>query len=142
VSLDAQNALSTPIVGRAAAYADIDHDGDLDVILTQIGKPPKLLRNDQTSGHNWVQFDLRDETGAPALGASIELVTAEVHQYGRVEPTRSYLTQVESILSFGIAKRNKIDRVSIQWPHGSTLTINDPAINQRHRIQRSSPNSD
>ncbi|MGB5621381.1 MAG: VCBS repeat-containing protein, partial [Gammaproteobacteria bacterium] len=45
--------LSRPLVGRGAAYADIDGDGDQDVALTQTGGPPLLLRNDQASGHAW-----------------------------------------------------------------------------------------
>ena len=134
VSLAADNNLSQAIVGRAAAYADIDKDGDLDVILTQVGESPKLLRNDQKTGHNWIQFEILDDVGASAYGAEIEIITTEHRQFGRVEPTRSYLSQVETTLTFGIGKANEIESVKIKWIDGKTLSIDNPAINQRHRI--------
>lgn len=134
VALGSDNDLSLPIVGRGAAYADIDRDGDQDVILTQIGAPPRLLRNDQASGHNWIQFDVLNSAGMATYGAVVEIVTGEHRQQRRVEPTRSYLSQVETTLSFGIGNNDRVDYVEIKWPDGETLTIAEPAINRRHRI--------
>lgn len=135
VTIDAENDLSKPIVGRGAAYADIDKDGDLDVILTQIGEAPQLLRNDQTTGHNWIQFDVLNDAGVIDYGARAELVTGELRQYARVDPTRSYLSQVESTLSFGIGNRKRVDSAYITWSDGKKRLIANPAINQRHRIK-------
>jgi hypothetical protein len=140
VSLGIENDLSRPIVGRGAAYADIDGDGDQDVILTQIGAPPRLLRNDQASGHNWIQFDVLNDASVAAYGAIVEIVTGEHRQQRRVEPTRSYLSQVETTLSFGIGNHERIDYVDIKWPDGQTLRIAEPAINRRHRITPEAPN--
>jgi hypothetical protein len=137
--LTAENDLSTPIVGRGAAYADIDNDGDLDVILTQIGESPKLLRNDQQTGHNWIQFDVLNEHGIPAYGSRVELETTASQQYGRVEPTRSYLTQVQSTLSFGLADLDAVVSVKIIWPDGTTRKIDNPAVNERHIVKRIVP---
>ena len=136
VALGSDNDLSLPIVGRGAAYADIDRDGDQDVILTQIGAPPRLLRNDQASGHNWIQFDVLNNAGVATYGAIVEIVTGEHRQQRRVEPTRSYLSQVETTLSFGIGNHDRVDYVEIKWPDGETLTIAEPAINRRHRITK------
>ncbi|MBT8114773.1 MAG: ASPIC/UnbV domain-containing protein, partial [Arenicella sp.] len=107
---------------------------DLDIVLTRIGESPRLLRNDQATGHNWIQVQVVDDLGAPAIGAEVEIVSSAQRQHGRIEPTRSYLSQVEPVLSFGIGFAGKVDRANIKWANGTTLTINDPAINQRHLI--------
>src|ERR1051325_1100148 len=62
--------LSKPLVGRGSAYADIDGDGDLDVLITQLNGPARLFRNDKKLGHHWVRAKLigrksnRDAIGA------------------------------------------------------------------------------
>lgn len=134
VKLDKLNGLAQPNVGRGAIYADIDKDGDQDVIFTQIGDKPRVLRNDQTTNNNWIQFDLIDQTGKIAQGAKVQLFTEDYVQNRRVETTRSYLSQVESTLSFGIGKNNQINYVSIHWPSGNKQRIESPEINMRHRI--------
>ena len=123
-----------PIVGRGATYADIDGDGDQDIILTQIDAPAKLLRNDQATENNWIQFDVRDPNGASALGATVQVISGEHEQTLVVEPTRSYLSQVDTVLVFGIADRQSIEQARVRWPDGHTAVIKDPAINQRHRV--------
>lgn len=140
VELPAENDLAKKLVGRGAAYVDIDRDGDLDVVLTQIGGAPSLLRNDQNSTHNWIQFDVLDANGAPAIGAEARLMIDGRSQQGRVEPSRSYLSQVETTLSFGIGNATQVDSVTITWPDGETITLTEPALNQRHQVRR--PGSD
>jgi hypothetical protein len=134
VSLQPEDDMSRHFVARGAAYADIDQDGDLDVVLTQIGSAPVLLRNDQETGHNWIQFDILNDNGVAAYGATVELVTSENRQQRRVEPTRSYLSQVGTTLTFGIGNSEWIDYAEIKWLDGRQLRLDDPVINLRHRI--------
>lgn len=128
------SGLSQSIVGRGAVYADIDRDGDQDVVLTQIGGPPLVLRNDQATGHNWIQLDVLDRAGAPAYGAEVEVTSGTLRQRRRVEPSRSYLSQVETTLTIGIGKRERIDVIDVRWPDGARLQLTEPALNRRHRI--------
>lgn len=116
--------LSKPIVGRGAAYADIDGDGDLDVLLTQAGGPPMLLRNEQDLGHHWLRVKLIGRTcNRDAIGAWVELTAAGVTQRRQVMPTRSYLSQVELPVTFGLGDATEVDSLRIIWPDQATQEV-------------------
>ena len=116
--------LAKAIVGRGAAYADIDRDGDLDVVLTQIAGPPLLLRNDQRLGRHWLRVKLVGKgANRDAIGAWIELSVGGVAQRRQVMPTRSYLSQVELPVTFGLGRSDRIDSLQVTWPDGSQQTI-------------------
>lgn len=127
-----------PSVGRGAAYADIDGDGDLDVLISNSGQAPRLLRNDQNLGHHWVRLQLTGggKSNRDAIGAVVELRCGNVTQRRQVMPTRSYLSQVELPLTFGLGKAAQVDSVRIRWPDGSNQELTDLKIDQTHRVQQ------
>jgi len=111
--------LGEPLVGRGLAYADIDADGDLDIVITQNGRRPALLRNDQQTGHHWLRVRL---IGRPpntgAIGARLALTAGGVTRYRDVVPTRGYLSQVELPVTFGLGRAATVDRLLVRWPDG------------------------
>jgi len=116
--------LLKPIVGRGSAFADIDGDGDLDVVLTQVGGPPLLLRNDQRSSRHWLRLKLIGvKSNKDAIGAWIK-VRAAGHTLSRqVMPARSYLSQSELPVTIGLGKSDKVDGVEILWPGGARQKV-------------------
>ena len=128
--------LFQPIVGRGSAFADIDGDGDLDVVLTQTAGPPLLLRNDPPPGHHWLRLKLvGTKSNRDAIGASVKVRAGGMTQARQVMPTRSYLSQSELPLTFGLGAATRVDEVEITWPGGRKAKVDPPAIDHAHRIE-------
>ena len=108
-----------PKVGRGLAYADFDRDGDVDLLLTTNNGPAYLYRNDQVSGNRSIRFRLvGTKSNRDAIGAKVRIFAGGSTQLRMVKGGSSYLSQSELPLTFGLEKRDRIDRVVIDWPSG------------------------
>ncbi len=128
-----------PLVGRGAATADLDGDGDPDFVITSAGGPARLLRNDQSTGHHWIRLRLVGGSGNPeAIGALVELRTSGGGTVPRrcVGPARSYQSQSELPVTFGLGTSADPVTVQIRWPDGGTTLHPDLAVGRLHTIVR------
>ena len=122
VAAEVGGGFDQPRVGRGLAYADFDRDGDLDILLTTNNGPAALFRNEQLAGNRSIRLELQGtKSNRDAIGATVQIFAdGELHQLRMVRSGSSYLSQSELPLTFGLAKRDKVDRLVIQWPSGRT----------------------
>jgi hypothetical protein len=121
VAAEIGGGFDQPKVGRGLAYADFDRDGDLDLLLTTNNGPAYLYRNDQLSGNRGIRFRLvGTKSNRDGIGATVRIVSGGLSQSRMVKSGSSYLSQSELPLTFGLKKRDRVERVVIHWPSGRT----------------------
>jgi len=122
--------LLKPIVGRGSAFADMDGDGDLDVVMTQIGGPPLLLRNDQELKYNWLRFKLvGTKSNRDGIGAWVKIRMGNQVLSRQVMPAKSYLSQSELPVTVGLGAVTRVDEVTVVWPGKLTQKVSDWRLN-------------
>jgi hypothetical protein len=121
VAAAAGGGFAQPRVGRGLAYGDFDRDGDLDLLVTTNGGPASLFRNDQHAGNRSIRFRLvGTKSNRDAIGASVRITSDGMTQTRIVKSGSSYLSQSELPVTFGLGKRDRVDRVVVRWPNGRT----------------------
>jgi len=121
VAGEAGGGFDQPKVGRGLAYADFDRDGDLDLLLTTNNGPAYLYRNDQVAGNRSIRFRLvGTKSNRDAIGATVRVFAGGMTQSRMVKGGSSYLSQSELPVTFGLEKRDRIERVVIDWASGRT----------------------
>ena len=121
VAVEVGGGFEKPKVGRGLAYGDFDRDGDLDLLLTTNNGPAYLYRNDQTAGNRSIRLQLQGtKSNRDAIGANVRIFAGGQNQQRLVRGGSSYLSQSELPLTFGLGKRDKVDKVVIEWPSGRT----------------------
>ena len=115
-----------PRVGRGLACGDFDRDGDVDLLMTTNNGPAVLFRNDQLAGNRSVRFKLvGTKSNRDAIGARVRVFHDGSSQSRMVKTGSSYLSQSELPVTFGVGKRDRVERVVIDWPSGRTEEFKD-----------------
>lgn len=128
--------LFQPLAGRGSAHADLDGDGDLDVVIAQVNGPPVILRNDQGLGHHWLRLRLVGRgRNTGAIGAWVRARVGGRLISRQVMPTRSYLSQSELTVTLGLGTASRLDGLQIRWPDGRDQVLAVPAVDREIEIR-------
>ncbi|WP_337172951.1 CRTAC1 family protein [Paludisphaera sp.] len=129
--------LFRPMVGRGSAFADIDGDGDLDVVLTANDGPARLLRNDGGDANRWIRLALSGDgvrSNRDAIGARVQVTAGGLTRRAQQFPARGYLSSAEPTLTFGLGRSETVDEVSITWPSGEVTRLEGLAAGRTYRV--------
>ncbi|WP_299220732.1 VCBS repeat-containing protein [uncultured Aquimarina sp.] len=127
-----------PSFSNGAVYADLDQDGDLDLITNNFNQEAFLYKNNSRelrADHHYLSIQLKgNKNNASGIGAKVTVTTGDGIQYQECSPYRGYLSSGESILHFGVGLNKNITSVSVVWPNGKYQQLNNIASNQRIQL--------
>jgi len=117
---------------NGAAYADLDNDGDLDLIVNNINKPAFIYRNEsQNTTKNYLKVKLHGEhKNTSGIGSRVVLYNNKSKQSLEQIPNRGYLSTVSNIMNFGLGQVNTIDSLVIDWNSGKRQVLLNVDANQ------------
>lgn len=123
------------MVGRGAAYADIDGDGDLDIGVVDNGGRFRLFRNDVTGAGNWLRLRLVGiGKNLDALGASVRIVSGGKKQSRYLKSGGGFLSESERVLTFGLGAESQAESVIVVWPDGKTQNFGPLSANKLYTL--------
>ena len=122
---------ATPMVARGAIYADIDHDGDLDVLFTNNAGPARLFRNDGGNKNHWLCVKtVGTKANRNGIGAVVRIESASGKQWSAVRSGSSYASQSDLALTFGLGKDTSVTNISVEWPSGTKQSFKNIPANK------------
>lgn len=126
-------------LGTGAAVGDFDGDGRLELIIAhgESARQPLTLYHSAPNNHHWLRVLPLTVYGAPARGAVVTLEAAGRTQIRAIDAGSGYLCQMEPVAHFGLGDATHVERVTVRWLDGTTVTIEEPAIDQLLRVEYS-----
>jgi hypothetical protein len=126
----------TPIVGRGAAFGDIDNDGRIDMLVCDLEGKSQLLRN-VTGDNHWLRVRLREPGGnTQGLGARLTIEHGGRSQVREVRTCGSVMSAHEPVAHFGLGKHDRVERLTVRWPDGQETVREGIRANQVLELTR------
>lgn len=126
--------LGDPSYSNGSAYADLDKDGDLDLIINQLDAQALVYRNksSERQAANWLQVKLKGDAKNPnGLGAKLRIQYGGNLQYLELTANHGFFSSSESMLHFGLGSATTIEKLEIRWPNGKVQLLENQPANQR-----------
>eukprot|EP00929_Paragymnodinium_shiwhaense_P032533 TRINITY_DN18016_c0_g1_i1.p1 TRINITY_DN18016_c0_g1~~TRINITY_DN18016_c0_g1_i1.p1 ORF type:complete len:717 (+),score=116.87 TRINITY_DN18016_c0_g1_i1:247-2151(+) len=139
VQVKVGDALESQGYGTGAAVGDFDEDGLLELFVSHgesAAQAVTYFRPMGGAGNHWIRILPKTAQGAPARGALVSLVAGGRRQVRVIDAGSGYLCQQEPVAHFGLGKLTAVESVTVQWPDGTKLVLDAPAIDQLHTVAK------
>ena len=118
-------------VSRGVAVGDFDNDGDVDLLVSNNGGVPQLLRNDGGNTNHWLEILLiGTKSNRDGVGARVKLIAGDLVQYDQRKGGASYQSAPDPRLHFGLGRQTKVDTLEIKWPSGMVTRLRELPANR------------
>ena len=124
-------AIAQQKVSRGTAFGDIDNDGDVDIVISNLKDAPTVLRNDGGNASQWLSVKLiGTDCNRDAIGARVTVVSGDLTQMREVKSGSGYLSQNDLRLHFGLGAATSVDTLTVRWLCGRVQTLQNVKTNQ------------
>ncbi len=124
-------AIAGQKVSRGTAFGDIDNDGDIDIVVSNLKDAPTVLRNDSDSTARWLRVKLiGTHCNRDAIGARVTVVSGDLTQIREVKSGSGYISQNDLRLHFGLSEATQVDTLTVRWLCGKVQTLQNVETNQ------------
>jgi hypothetical protein len=127
---------------RGSAFVDLNNDGFMDLVVTSLGRKPRILINNALVRNHWIMFDLRGhKSNRDGIGASIRVCTGSGRMlYNHVTTSVGFMSSSDRRAHFGLGAETAIDHVEIRWPSGIVQRLEHPAIDRMLKVEEPTQN--
>lgn len=131
VTKEMGDSLLLPRVSRGVAVCDFDNDGNLDILVSNNGGVPQLLRNEPDKANHWLEiFLVGTKSNRDAVGARVKLIAGNLVLYDQRKGGMSYQSAQDPRLHFGLGAREKVESIEVRWPSGGVTRLNNVRSDQ------------
>jgi hypothetical protein len=135
VSKRAGTHFERELIGRGSAAGDLDNDGDIDLIISNLAGPACVLRNDTPKTNHWIALKLvGTKANLDALGTTVWCEAGGLKQRGAVHGGVTYLSQMDRRVHFGLGPATQVERLRVEWPSGEILELPGLAVDRIYTI--------
>jgi len=122
---------------RGSAFADLNNDGFMDIVITSLGRKPRILMNRALNKNHWIMLDLRGtRSNRDGIGASIKLVTSSGRAlYNHVTTSVGFMSSSDHRVHFGLGNEGAIREIEIRWPSGIVQVLGRPHADGILRVE-------